>query len=248
MGLDKGGKLILNSDTEQQQAGSMTLLVQEIERDTMKNLITTLTAVGTIAFCSNSQADITGASWRSDSGHPLASCSWGWQPTTSTLSMLGDQVGSLAAMDGAVQTDTATDPTLYLGSAVDNDTSFAWGSYQVNVYMNRTFIFTGSVGVSDPTSTWFVASETQPSTPLVSGPYAGDYEGSLLFSGGTPLAIGDELDFNYAIKFTGSTDYAFTQEMIPMQTTYVPEPSVLALLPMGWLGLAALRGLARKSV
>jgi hypothetical protein len=45
------------------------------------------------------------------------------------------------------------------------------------------------------------------------------------------------LDFNYAIHFVGSTDYAFTQEMIPMFSE-VPEPTTLALAGMGGLALA----------
>lgn len=145
--------------------------------------------------------------------------------------MTGDQYtvpGQSAAghMNGWIQTDSPTDPTLYLGSGVDNDTSFAWTSYQVNVYMAVPFTFVGSVGVSNPDSTWFVASTLQPSSPIVGGPYSGDYKGTLDLSGGTPVAIGDELDFNYAIHFGSSTDYAFTQEMIPMG---VPEPSDLGL-------------------
>jgi hypothetical protein len=138
-------------------------------------------------------------------------------------------------MVGTITTDSATDPTLFLGSAVDNDTSFAWTSYVVNVVMNAPFTFFGSPSVvnyppSGP-SDWSVASVTTPALQG-SGLYAGDYEGTIDLTGGTPVQVGDELDFSYAIHFSSSTDYAFTQEMIP-QT--VPEPSELGLLTMSGL-------------
>jgi hypothetical protein len=185
-------------------------------------------------YCATSSADITNAWWHDDGDGVLVCSTWNYNNpnlTSPNMTMTGDQYtvpGQSAAghMVGWVQTDSPTDPTLYLGSSVDNDTSFAWTSYQVNVYMAVPFTFVGSAGVSNPDSTWFVASTLQPSSPIVGGPYSGDYEGTLDLSGGTPVAIGDELDFNYAIHFGSSTDYAFTQEMIPMG---VPEPSDLGL-------------------
>jgi hypothetical protein len=148
-------------------------------------------------------------------------------------------------MLGWAQTDTTADPTLYLGSSVDNDTGGMWIGYQVNVIMSVPFTFVGTPGVSDPTSTWSLAN-----TPTVgpgSGPYPPtDYEGTIQYVGGTPLGIGQELDFNYAIHFAGSTDYTFTQEMIPMFSE-VPEPGTLALAGMGGLALALrLRRSSRK--
>ena len=146
---------------------------------------------------------------------------------------------------GPAQTDTTLDPTLFLGSSVDNDTGGAWIGYQVNVIMSVPFTFVGTPGVSDPTSTWYLAN-----TPMV-GPGSGlypptDYEGTIYYSGGTPLGVGAELDFNYAIHFVGSTDYAFTQEMIPVFSE-VPEPGTLALAGMGGLVLALrLRRSSRK--
>ena len=61
-------------------------------------------------------------------------------------------------------------------------------------------------------------------------------EGTLYFSAGTPVNIGDELDFLHSIHFASSTHYAFTQEMIPLATA-VPEPSTLGLIEVGALGL-----------
>ena len=209
----------------------------------MKNLIIILTIAGTVTFCSNSRATITNASW-SATGNPIVNASYGWNAGSDLLTMSGQQQFVPTDLAGQVQTDTVSDPTLFLGGSVNNDTSFAWTTYQVNVYMAVPFNFTGTPGVSNPSSDWYVGSVVQPSTPLLTGPYAGDYEGTLNFSDGTPLAIGAELDFNYAIHFSGSTDYAFTQEMIP---NAVPEPSALGLLAVSGPALAMLWRSKRKS-
>lgn len=41
------------------------------------------------------------------------------------------------------------------------------------------------------------------------------YVGTLYYSAGTPIGIGSELNFLYSIIFASSTDYSFSQEMIP---------------------------------
>jgi hypothetical protein len=66
----------------------------------------------------------------------------------------------------------------------------------------------------------------------------------MVFSSGTPVQVGQELDFNYSISFTGATSYSFTEEVIP-----VPEPAIFALVPVGallWGGFVA--GLRRKRI
>jgi hypothetical protein len=200
----------------------------------MKKLIALIVVAATFACCSVSNASITNAWWH-DNGDGSVVCS-SWLYSGSSLTMSGTQYASPGHMLGWVETDSIADPTLFLGSSVNNDTSGAWIGYQVNVAMSQTFTFSGTPGVSNPDSTWFLASVVAP-TLQVSGPYAGDYEGTIYYSGGTPLAIGQELDFNYAIHFSSSLDYAFTQEMIPMLAP-VPEPGTIGLLAIGGLGLA----------
>jgi hypothetical protein len=213
----------------------------------MKKQITLLTVVATFACCSVSNASITNAWWHDDGDGAIVCSNWTWSASQSALSMSGNQYGLPgqpgpgvpAHMLGWAQTDTTADPTLFLGSSVDNDTGAAWIGYQVNVIMNQSFTFIGTPGVSTvPGSSWVLAGPPTTPTLQVGGPYNGLYEGTIDFSdGGTPLGIGDELDFNYAIHFVGSTDYAFTQEMIPMFSE-VPEPTTLALAGMGGLALA----------
>jgi hypothetical protein len=152
-------------------------------------------------------------------------------------------------MVGTVTTTGGDDPTLILGSAIDNDTNFPWTDYHVNVYMQSntfTIVKTGPLAptvYNPPYGDWTVSSVVEPSSELVSGPYAGYYEGTVNLLGGTPVAIGGELDFMYAIQFSGASQFAFTQEVIPSQ---VPEPGTLSLVAMsglllGWGALARRR-------
>ena len=125
------------------------------------------------------------------------------------------------------------DPTLKLISAIDNDTSFTWTAYHVNVYMNNSFTLSAATA-SFPGAIpgdW-TATITQQATPIGGG----QYEGQLDFTGGTPVAVGDELDFSYKLAFTGATSYSFTQEMIP-----VPEPGTIGFLAAGALLLGGFR-------
>jgi hypothetical protein len=75
-----------------------------------------------------------------------------------------------------------------------------------------------------------------PPTYQSGGPWVGYYEGTLDFSAGTPVGINGALDFQYTISFASSTHYILTQEMIPSMVT-IPEPSTIALLAIGGLGL-----------
>jgi len=151
--------------------------------------------------------------------------------------MLGIQNSSPGHMVGTVITSDPLDPTLYLGSAVNNDTGLIWTDYHVNVYMAVPFTFVGTPTVDNPpgdtppTDNWFVSGVVAPAWN------GSQYEGTINFLGGTPLEIGDELDFNYAIHFSSSLDYSFTQQMIPSGYA-VPEPGTLTFVAAGGLMLA----------
>jgi hypothetical protein len=196
-----------------------------------------------LGYCATSRATITNASW-TDDGDGAIVCSW-WQfnLNASTLKMTGNEyMAGAAHMIGTVQTTDPTDPTLYLGSAVDNDTGFAWTSYQVNVYMSAPFtIVSGTPYVDNvPAGDWSVSPTTyQSSSEFPTEPY----EATIDLTGGTPVQIGGELDFGYAIHFGSSTDYAFTQEMIP-----VPEPGDLGLASaLLFGGIELVKRLRKKS-
>jgi hypothetical protein len=221
------------------------MVLCEAEKARMKKQIGLLVVVATVACCSVSNASITNAWWTADADGNIVCGDWTWNSSQPTLWMYGGQnglpaqpgPGLPARMSGTIQTDTALDPTLFLGSSVNNDTGGMWIGYQVNVIMNAPFTFFGTPAVGTvPADSWFLAS-TVPPALQGAGPYAGLYEGTLNFSGGTPLGIGDELNFSYAINFGSALNYAFTQEMIPIFSE-VPEPSTAALLTVGGLGLA----------
>jgi hypothetical protein len=196
----------------------------------------------TFACCFVSQASVTNALWWSANSQNLV-CSDGF--SGGTLTMNGTQMGMDAAMAGTIQTDTTLDPTLTLGSSVNNDTGLAWIGYQVNVIMGVPFSFVppGPTVNNPPPNDWIVASVVAP-TLQASGPYAGQYEGTLLFSDGTPVGVGGELDWQYSINFGSSLDYSFTQEMIPV-TAPIPEPSALGLIGLG--GLVLVGRMVRQS-
>jgi hypothetical protein len=206
-----------------------------------------LTVFTTVFCCSISQATITNAWWWDDGDGALVCSTTNWNAGTGVLSMAGVQNWGPGHMNGWIQTDGG-DPTLTLASSINNDTNFVWTDYHVNVYMSSTFTIpnTGTFAptVSNPPNNdWSVSSVVEPSSPLVSGPYAGDYEGTVNLLGGTPIAISGLLDFSYAIQFSGASSFNFTQEVIP---STVPEPSAFGLLAMsglllGWGTLARRR-------
>jgi hypothetical protein len=228
----------------------------------MKTKILVAFGLAFLAFCTTGRADITNAWWHDDGDGVLVCKTWGNNSGSlpaPNMTMTGDQYtvpGQSAAghMLGWVQTDSPTDPTLYLGSAVDNDTAFAWTSYQVNVVMPVDFSFVANseyvanYPASPPngwTPDWTVANVIAPILQNT-GIYANKYEGTINLTGGTPVQVGDELDFGYGIHFAGSTDYSFTQEMIPMGV--VPEPSDLGLASaLLFGGIELVKRLRRKS-
>jgi hypothetical protein len=210
----------------------------------MKKQIALLVVVATLACCSVSKADITGAAWVPASCTNLTFMGQNFDTADSTLGVSAHQLSlNTARMAGNVITDTTSDPTLTLSSSVNNDTGFAWNGYQVNVIMSAPggipvpFAFTAPAPNvhNPPANDWFLAAVVPP-TFQVSGPWAGYYEGTLDFSAGTPVGVGGELDFQYAVTFASSTHYILTQEMIPSMVT-IPEPSTIALLAIGGLGL-----------
>jgi hypothetical protein len=142
------------------------------------------------------------------------------------MNVYGDQFGVTGSIIADVTTDSELDPTLTIGSFVDNDTSFAWTGYLVNVYMNTTFTLSG-VTVSTP-GDWGVVNVLQ---PVFTG---SNYVGTIQLDTGAPIAIGSQLGFSYSMIFSSATHYSFTQEM-----TAVPEPGTLEFVTLGGLLLAA---------
>jgi PEP-CTERM motif len=202
----------------------------------MKRLACLLTASAALSLCSTTYADITSAWWHDDGDGAIVCTDWTF--SGQALTMKGNQYSSPGHMLAWVDTTDTVDPSLTLGNSINNDTTIPWIGYQVNVIMNVPFTFVppGPSADNPPTSGgWYLANIWAP-TLQTGGDYPGLYEGSLFFNG-TAINIGDELDYLYTVKFSGSTHYTLTQEAFAYMTL-VPEPGTLALLGMGGLMLA----------
>lgn len=110
------------------------------EKARMKKQTVVLTALAVLAGSIVCQANILDASWNTANSTAL-DCYYLYPFANNTLDMDATQHVSQASMVGAVNTSDALDPTLTLSSGVNNDTSFAWLGYQVNVYMAVPFSF-----------------------------------------------------------------------------------------------------------
>jgi len=145
--------------------------------------------------------------------------------STGNIGIEGYQSGA-AQMSGTITTSDPLDPTLTIATSIDNDSSFAWTGYIVNVSLGTSFTIL-SASVSAPPG--WTASVTQPGAPV-----AGIYTGTINYVGGTPVAIApasdSELDFTYQVMFSGSTSYSLTESVTP-----VPEPAAFGLLVLGGL-------------
>jgi hypothetical protein len=183
-----------------------------------------------LAWCTTGLAGITDFQYTSDYSNFTcnATISYNLDRSIGTVAMDAYQYGGHGLMGGTITTDSANDPSLVLNGEVDNDTSFNWTGYNINVYMNRPFTLSG-VGVGPLPPGWNFTF-----TPAAHGPGtyygANEYVASIQYSQGLGpvVAPGGEFDFSYTLNFSGSTGYSFTAEMNP-----VPEPTVAALALLG---------------
>ncbi|MCY2926374.1 MAG: PEP-CTERM sorting domain-containing protein [Planctomycetota bacterium] len=189
-----------------------------------------------VSLASPAWASITGVTAVADTDGALFCYAPTWSPTQegALLNLSGCQYSGPGQILGTVVTDNDLDPTIHFTNAIDNDTAYSWTSYQVNVYMNKTFTLS-DVAVTVPGS-WSVSGVVQPLLTS-STIYDGDgnvwaFAGTMSFVGGTPIAPTGAITFDYKATFAGGA--LFSQEMTP-----IPEPVTMGMLAMG--GLAMLR-------
>jgi hypothetical protein len=203
----------------------------DILESLMKRLSVILIVAGGLMYCSIGKADITSVQFQDDGDGAITCSPYTWSGIASDLSLPvnGYQCWEPGHIVGFIDTDSTSDPTLTLDSAINNDTSFAWTAYYVNVYMSTTFTLSAADVTAPPDWTATIIQ-----SPVYVGSPHGAYEGQIEYAigaGGMPVEIGDELDFGYAISgFSGATLYSFTQEMMP-----VPEPTTFGFLATGAL-------------
>jgi hypothetical protein len=145
------------------------------------------------------------------------------------LSIVGNQFRSPGHMFVDVVTDTELDPTITLNNVIDNDTSFGWAGYQVNIFMNKSF--TINFATLNAPSGWSVT----PFAPVAVNT-SSNWFGQFTFTGSPAIMPAGQIDFTYQVSFLGSV--RFTQEMIPIA---VPEPAAASLLLGGGLLLGLMR-------
>ncbi len=113
--------------------------------------------------------------------------------------------------------------------SLDNDTTFAWTGYRIDVGMADAFILSHT-NVTAPADWTFIV--TDPIAGLMPGGGPG-YVGTIDYYMGTgsPIAIGAEAEFGFEISsFTGAGTYSTAQ-------TPIPEPATMTLLCIGALAL-----------
>jgi hypothetical protein len=188
------------------------------------------------------QADILTANYYADGDAALTCTAYAGGTDKSLLEMYGDQHSGPAHLLGNITTDSSLDPTITVHNTIDNDTGFAWTGYQVNIYLSYPFtVFNQQVFSPLTPSGWSVS----PLGTITAAWDGTEYKATLNYTGGTPVAydpnplLTGSFEFGYKINFSGATQYAFCQEMIP-----VPEPATMVLLALA--GLAGLLFLRRK--
>jgi PEP-CTERM motif len=168
----------------------------------------------------SARATVTGVSYSSDNSAAL-NCPYYYWPGGNTVNISGTQYSGPGSILFNVTTDTQTDPTLTLGNSINNDTSFAWTGYEVQVTMSQTFTLSAAT-ITTPAD-WTVGSVLQPGAPV-----AGIYTGDIFFNAGTPIQPNGQIDFSYQLSFNGSVQ--FTETLTP-----TPEPGTITLLAGGLL-------------
>lgn len=164
-----------------------------------------------------------------DKGLSLVSCvpQWG-SGTASYLAYLRQQAAG--NLSGAVFTDTLDDPTVVSNNSMTNDTTFAWSSYAVNLYMNKDFTLDSATGPAN----WTVVPgslQTGSFTDLDGGVWSRKL--AIAYTANTPadyIAIGGSGVYNLVFSFAGGGAYGL--DLVP-----APEPMSLALLALGGLFL-----------
>lgn len=198
----------------------------------MKRLVVVLASAIAFAHFTISNAAITNV-WLENPG----SVQWTRQLNgeNATIWMTGTQTETNWQVFGGVETDSLEDPVLTLNGTVLNNTTGAWVGYQINVLMSIpfTFVAPGPSVANPPTNDWYVWAVWQ---PWWTGT---EYKGTLWFSAGTPVPVGDSLEYIYSIDFSGTLGFQFCTQMIPWFTP-IPEPSSFVLAGLGGLAMLAM--------
>ena len=185
-----------------------------------------------LAIATLANASITGVNLASD-GDGAIICDTAWDQAE-LVNVIGNQYWGPGHIEGTILASSPADPNLILHNVIDNDTTFAWTSYQVNVYLPVDFSVSTIIAYDPAGSSGALVQAPTYGTWDIDGTSVDAYKATILYTPGTPVAVGGAFEYRYKLTFEGATSYQFTQEMIPL-----PEPATMALLALG--GLAMLK-------
>jgi hypothetical protein len=129
-------------------------------------------------------------------------------------------------------TATADDPTAVMLHEITNDTGSDWFKYSgtIELYsldpLSSPQLYGASVTL--PVVGWSGSVTQNFQSVLSDMPGWYEYQGSINYSGGTPIANGSNLNFQYTEQFSGSPTYFQIEKLSPVYA--VPEPGSLAML------------------
>jgi hypothetical protein len=190
----------------------------------LQSFIAWAAILGTAAVA---QADIIDAYCTADEeAIVMEGWSWQWFEEESTARMWVYEVQKLPVGRPypSFIADSDLDPYAYIIKEVENDTTFDWTDYHIDLILNKTFEI---VSVGQPVG-WVTPVVTQP-TEVEPGVWVGavDY----YYGGpGTEILIGGTATYDVKVSFAGTAN--FTVEQVP-----TPEPATVGLLALGTLTL-----------
>ncbi|MFH1419060.1 MAG: hypothetical protein ABII12_12345 [Planctomycetota bacterium] len=166
-------------------------------------------------------ADVVNANCYDDGDGAVTMGAWSWSwddpSDTATMNVPEVQHWGPAHIFTEFITDTPEDPSAWVIKEVENDTTFDWTDYHINVSLDKPFTI---VTATSPDG--WLAPVITPATDQGGGLWLGwvdyYYDGA-----GTEIAIGSTGEFGVKLNFAGTV--SFCMEQIP-----TPEPSTACLL------------------